>query len=294
MLDREYKKGLLLAWAANLLWGVYPLLFKQLDGLDPGAFVGYRILYSLPFLVLVVLLLRQHHEFFRVWRNPALLRLLLFSTLLMGVSWGLYVWCVQNGRIVESSLGYYLTPMLNVLVAVVLFRERLDRIQWSAVGLAGAGVVYMAASTGYVPWFGIILGLAFALYGAVRKLAQVEAINGLLVETLMLLPVGLLLLWIAPDPAPGAEPDTLWLAVAGIATALPLIWYVGAARRISMVTLGNLFYFCPTLGFLIGVLVYDEPLSRDHLVMFALIWVGLLVYSSRDWLVARRVRRAAV
>ncbi len=293
-MDGEYRKGLVLAWAANLLWGVYPILFKQLDGLDPGAFVGYRILYSLPFLVAVVLLFRQHHEFFRIWRDAALLRLLLVSTLLMGVSWGLYVWCIQNDRIVESSLGYYLTPVLNVLVGVALFQERLDRVQWAAVAMAGAGVVYMAASTGYVPWFGLILGLAFALYGAVRKLAQVEAINGLLAETLMLLPVGIALLWMAPTPAAGAEPDKLWLAIAGIATALPLIWYVGAAKRISMTTLGNLFYFCPTLGFLIGVFVYDEPITRHHIVMFVLIWGGLGIYSSRDWLLARRVRRAPV
>ena len=160
--------------------------------------------------------------------------------------------------------------------------------------MAAAGVVYMAASTGYVPWFGLILGLAFAVYGAVRKLAQVEAVNGLLAETLMLLPIGVVLLWLAPAPAPGEEPDIVWLVVAGVATALPLIWYVGAARRISMATLGNLFYFCPTLGFLIGVAVYDEPFSRHHLVMFALIWAGLAVYSSRDWLLARRLRRAAV
>ncbi len=293
-MDGEYRKGLVLAWAANLLWGVYPILFKQLDGLDPGAFVGYRILYSLPFLVAVVLLFRQHHEFFRIWRNAALLRLLLLSTLLMGISWGLYVWCIQNDRIVESSLGYYLTPVLNVLVGVVMFRERLDHIQWIAVAMAATGVVYMAASTGYVPWFGLILGLAFAVYGAVRKLAQVEAVNGLLAETLMLLPIGAVLLWLAPAPAPGTEPDIVWLVVAGVATALPLIWYVGAARRISMATLGNLFYFCPTLGFLIGVAVYNEPFSRHHLVMFALIWGGLAVYSSRDWLLARRLRRAAV
>lgn len=289
-MEREYFKGLVLAWGANLLWGVYPVLFKQLDGLDPGAFVGYRILYSTPFLLLVVLVLRQHHEFLQIWRNTQVIRLLLVSTAMMGISWGVYVWCVQNGRIVESSLGYYLTPVLNVVVGVVLFRERLDRRQWSAVALSALGVLYMAAATGYVPWFGLLLGLAFAVYGAVRKLVQVDALNGVLAETLMLLPVGMLLLWLAPQPAPGSGPDGFWLPVAGVATALPLIWYVGAAKRISMTTLGNLFYACPTLGFLIGVFVYGEPFTRHHLVMFALIWGGLLVYSLSDLIVRRRAR----
>ncbi|KAA3626586.1 MAG: EamA family transporter RarD [Proteobacteria bacterium] len=279
MLERDYLKGLVLAWAANLLWGVYPLLFKQLDGLDPGAFVGYRILFSTPFLLLIVFLFRQHHAFLQLWRDGVTLRLLIVSTAMMGLSWGLYVWCVQSGRIVESSIGYYLTPVLNVVVGVVLFRERLDRWQWVAVAMAAAGVLYMAASTGYVPWFGLLLGLAFAVYGAVRKLAQVDAINGVLAETLMLFPVGMALLWIAPSTPESGGPDVFWLSVAGVATALPLIWYVGAARRISMATLGNLFYLCPTLGFLIGVFVYGEPFTSHHLVMFTLIWGGLLMYS---------------
>ncbi len=287
-MEREYFKGLVLAWAANILWGVYPILFKQLDGLDPGAFVGYRILYSTPFLVVVVVVMRQHHAFLQLWRNAAVLRYLIISTAMMGLSWGLYVWCVQNDRIVESSLGYFLTPVLNVLVGVAMFRERLDRSQWLAVGMAAAGVVYMAAATGYVPWFGLVLGLAFALYGAARKLAQVEALNGVLAETLMLLPIGVVLLYMAP-PATG-ESNVAWLAVAGIATALPLIWYVAAARRIEMATLGNLFYFCPTLSFLIGVLLYHEPFTRHHLVMFALIWGGLAVYSFSGRIAPRRAR----
>jgi chloramphenicol-sensitive protein RarD len=277
--EREYFKGLVLAWAANLLWGVYPVLFKQVDGVDPGAFVGIRILYSLPFLALMVVLVRQHHAFLQVWRDTRLLRLLIVSAAMMGLSWGVYVWCVQNARIVEASLGYYLTPLFNILVGVIVFGERLDRRQWVAVALAASGVSYMAATTGYIPWFGIFLGLAFSLYGAVRKVAQVEALSGVLIETLLLLPVGIALMWMAPKAPLGAGPDGFWLMVAGIATALPLIWYVGAAKRISMVTLGNLFYACPTLGFLLGVAVYGEPFTTDHLVMFALIWASLALFA---------------
>lgn len=291
-MEREYVKGLVLAWAANLLWGVYPILFKQLDGLDPGAFVAYRIFYSTPFLLIVVVLMRQHHAFMQLWRDAVALRWLIITTALMALSWGLYVWCVQNGRIVESSLGYFLTPVLNVLVGVVLFRERLDHRQWLAVAMAAGGVVYMAAATGYVPWIGVVLGLAFALYGALRKLAQVDALNGVLAETVMLLPVGIALLWMAPS-ASGGGVGPFWLATAGIATALPLIWYVGAARRIDMATLGNLFYVCPTLSFLIGVFLYDEPITRHHLVMFAMIWGGLAVYAFGGRIAARRARPAA-
>lgn len=277
-MEREYVKGLALAWAANLLWGIYPVLFRQVDGIDPGAFVGYRMAWSTPFLLLVLVALREHHAFLQLWRDAATVRWLILSTALTGLGWGLYVWCVQNGRIVESSLGYLLTPMFNVLLGVWLFGERLDRRRWWCVGLAATGVVYMAAASGVVPVYGIILGAAFAAYAAVRRIAQVEALAGVAAENLVLLPVGVVLILTATSPAPVGA-DATWMAVAGLATALPLVWYVAAARRIAMATLGNLFYLCPALSFLIGVFVYDEPFTRHHLVMFSMIGIALLGFS---------------
>ncbi|GJL81632.1 MAG: membrane protein [marine bacterium B5-7] len=275
----EYRKGVMLAWAANILWGVYPVLFKQLDGIDPGVFVAYRLLYSAPFLLIIVFAFRQQHEIFRIIRNPSVMRLLMVSTALMGCNWGLYIWGVQNGRIIESSLGYFLTPVFSVIVGVLFFNERLAPRQWLAVAIAGTGVVCMAVTTGYIPWYGLLLGLAFTLYGAVRKLVQVEALNGVLVETLILLPIGLALLWLAPSDSFGhTQSEQMWLGIAGIVTALPLVWYIAAARRIPLATLGNLFYFCPAIGFGLGVFVYDEEFTGHHLVMFMLIWIGLSVY----------------
>lgn len=291
-MDRSTRIGLALAWAANLTWGFFPLLFKQLEGVDPAVFIGYRVLYCVPLLVLAVVVLRRAAALLQLWRHPGAVGLLLVSTAMMGLNWGIYLWCILNGRVIEASFGYFLTPILNVVIGVLVFRDSMNPVQWLAVVLAASGVVLMSAATGYVPWFGIALGLSFAVYGAVRKVVRVEALPGTLAENLLLLPPGLLLLWLIPvDGGHGALPQG-WIATACMVSLLPIIWYIAAARRISMVTLGNLFYVAPSLSFLLGVFLYHEPFTRDHVVMFGLIWCGLLIYAGDGWYRRQREKTA--
>jgi len=291
MTRTDHSSGLAYAMAANLVWGTFPVYFKMLEHVGPALVIGYRMLWATVVLVIALFVLRQWYAVKAAFQSIGVLKLLLLSTVLMGISWGLYIWAVHSERIIETAMGYYLSPMMTVVVGLVMFKEHLNAWQWVAIAMAACGVLSMIVFSGYVPWIGIILGAAFALYSGIRKLVGVESLVGMCIETLLLCPLGLIVILVfAPSQSGALDVMThLQLAGSGLITIVPIIWYVAAARRLSLTTLGTLFYLAPTISFFVGVFVYDEPFTKIHGVMFVLIWAGLVIYSLNAFTTARRL-----
>ena len=290
--------GPLAAALAYILWGLFPLYIKQLQAVPALEIVLHRSAWSLVFVFGLLALLRRAAWLAAVLRQPRTLAIFGLSALLLAVNWLLYVWAVNAGRVLDASLGYFITPLVNVVLGFAVLHERPRRLQWLAVALAAAGVLWLAVGAGHWPWVSITLALSFGLYGLLRKTAPLGAIEGLALETLMLAPLavgGLLWLQLSGHSAFG-QGDLrldLWLLAAGPITAIPLLLFASGARRVSMATLGLLQYLGPSIQFLLGVFVYHEPFNESRGLGFLLIWAALAVYSAESWRVLRRSRLAA-
>ncbi|MET0373366.1 MAG: EamA family transporter RarD [Rhizorhabdus sp.] len=283
--------GLPLAVVAYTIWGFLPLylaLVRQVPALE---FVAWRVIFTLPLCLAIVAWRGQRAELAAALRNGRVLRLLLLSSLLIGANWVIYVAAVNGGHIYAASLGYYINPLINVLLGTVFLKERLGRLQWLAVALAGAGVALLLAG-GAADTLGISLALAFSFgfYGLVRKLAPVGSVPGLTIESaLLLLPATAGAAWFAHSPAGssfGADPRTSLLLIgAGVVTAVPLLLFAVAARRMDYSTLGFVQFLAPTIVFILGLTVFGEQLRPAQLGCFVLIWAAIVLFS---WDLLRR------
>lgn len=287
------RRGYILGLSAYTIWGLFPIYFKAIAAVPAIEIIIHRVLWSALFGS-IVLMFWKHPGWWRELRdNPKRLAVLALSGSLIAANWIVYVWAVNNGRMVEASLGYYINPLVNVLLGMVLLGERLRRLQWLAVGLAAAGVAQQVWQVGNLPWVSLVLPLTFGFYGLIRKKAPVAALPGLVVETWMLVPLALI--WLALNPgALSAQAEfwttsqALWLAAAGPVTLIPLVCFNAAARHLPYTTLGFLQYLAPTLVLLLAVLLYDEHMNASTIVTFACIWAGLAIYSIDAWLSLRR------
>lgn len=278
----ERTPGFAYALAAYVAWGCFPLYWKQLSHVPPVVLVSHRVVWSFLFVAGLLTLRRRWPEALGVLRNRRVLAALVLSTTLISFNWGLYIWAVNHGRVMEGSLGYYINPLANIVLARLFLGERLRWLQVGAVGLAALGVLNLVVGLGQVPWVALALAASFCLYGLVRKLAPVDSLTGLAVETGLAAPVGLgvLLLGGWEQPVLGATPrDTLLLVGSGVATALPLLWFSLAARRMRYSTLGIIQYVSPTLQLAMAVLVYGEAFTSRHAVTFACLWTAVALYA---------------
>ncbi|RJG02455.1 EamA family transporter RarD [Noviherbaspirillum sedimenti] len=276
--------GLLYAAVAYAVWGLFPLYFKAVQDVPPLQMLMHRAVWSMLFLVIVLMTRRQWAWLGRAVRDRKVLGCFVASALLLSLNWFVYIWAVNHGRVVDASLGYFITPLLNVLLGLLVLGERLRSLQWGAVGLAAAGVAWLTWHSGGLPWIGLLLAATFGIYGLLRKTAPLGALEGLTLETLLMFPAAALYLgWQSAAGAnafSGAPLSTqLLLAAAGPITAIPLLMFATGARRIPMSLLGLLQYISPTLQLLLGVALYDEPLGGARLLGFILIWGGLAIYS---------------
>ncbi len=289
-------KGVWYAAGAYMLWGLLPLYWKTLQHVPALEILAHRMAWSLAVVVLLSAARQQLQPIGDALRNRRVVRLFLITALLLSINWFLYIWAVNSGHIVETSLGYFINPLVNVLLGVVFLRERLRPWQGVAIAIALGGVTYLTANYGVLPWIALTLAGTFGLYGLLRKTAPLESLPGLTLETLLLFPSALAYLlyleWIgrAAFGHAGAT-TTLLLIGAGGATALPLLLFAAGARRITLVSLGILQYIAPTTQFLIGVFVYDEPLTQARLIGFSLIWLALAIYTVDGALHASRTMR---
>lgn len=287
--------GLLSGMAAFLTWGVLPVYWKALSAVPVAEILCHRIVWSFVFVALILTLCRRWQEVSSLLRSRQSVGLLALSSLMLSVNWFTYIWGVNAGFVLEASLGYYINPLVNVLLGCLVFRDRLRPMQVLAILLATAGVLNMVLNYGRVPWIALILAFSFGMYGLIRKVVRTESLPGLWLETaIMGAPaLGFLLLQDRQGSfaSLGLETDLL-LAGAGLVTSLPLLLFAFSARRLRLVEVGILQYIAPTSMFLLGLLVYKEPFNLVKLISFICIWIGIIIYMAESiWYLKRVVPR---
>lgn len=281
---RDLPQGILAAALAYVIWGVVVVYWKLLPDVSPWEILGHRVVWSVVVLLPVVLLFRRLPAVLAIFRNPRRAAALLLSSVLIAGNWGIFIWAVTEGRIIETSLGYYINPLFAIALGVLLLGEKLSRLRIMAFVLAGIGVGVQAVALGGLPWISLVLASSFAVYGYVRKVVQVEALDGLFIETLIVAPVALIGFWLMMGQgelafAHGDLVTDGLLIGAGAVTALPLWLFAYGARSVRLSTMGFLQYIAPTISLIIAVTVYDEPFGTVRLVSFSLIWAALVLVS---------------
>ena len=277
-------RGMAAGITAFTLWGLLPGYWKALHWLNSGQLIALRALLTVPVLVVVLLGRRELRVVLAAMRRPRVIGLHLLTAALLAGNWFTFVWATQHNMIVEASLGYFLTPLANVAMGSFFFHEHLRRAQWLAITLAAAGVTMQIIAVGTVPWVALALCGTFACYGLLRKKAALESLAGLTVESLLAVPAAALWLWCSPPDrfAEGAGEWSLLLGMGAI-TAVPLLGFATAARLLPLSALGILQFIAPSLQFLVGAVVYSEPVNELRLAGFALIWGGLAVFTADAW-----------
>lgn len=282
------RRGVLQASLAYVIWGLFPLYFRLLQGVVALEVLAHRVVWSMLFLLGVLTVRRQWDWLGPALRNRRVLALFLASSALIGTNWYVYIWAVSHGRVVDASLGYFITPLVNVVTGWLVLKERLRPVQWAAVATAAAGVAWLTWAQGTPPWIALILAASFSTYGLLRKTATLGALEGLTLETLLLGPLALAGLgWaIAQGQSafPGATLDLqLLLMLAGPLTAVPLLLFAGGARRIPLNLLGMLQYIGPTIQLALGVWLFHEPFAGARAQGFVIIWAACALFSAELW-----------
>lgn len=276
-------KGVLYAFSAYLLWGFFPIYFKLIGIVPPLQILAHRFFWSFIFLIILIVAFRQFSRL-----RASLTRRILISYFIAGailaVNWGTYVYAVNSGHVLESSLGYFINPMVSVLLGVIFLKERLRLGQWIPVGMAAVGVIYLTVMFGAIPWISLVLAFSFGLYGLIKKLSPLDSLPGLTLETGMIFIPALAFLGVQEVNGLGSFGHTGWgiallLAVSGVVTAIPLLLFSAGARRINLSTIGILQYITPTIQFLLGTLLYKEPFDIHRLIGFILIWFALIIFT---------------
>jgi chloramphenicol-sensitive protein RarD len=281
-------KGILSAALAYVIWGLFPLYFKLLSDIAPLEVLVHRVLWSLLFLLGVLAVRRQWDWLQQARSQPRLLSVSAISATLLSANWLTYIWSVTNGHVIEASLGYFITPLVNVLLGYTVLHERPRKAQWAALMLASLGVLWLALQGGRFPWIALVLACTFGGYGLMRKIAPLGPLEGLTLETMLLTPFALALgawgLWkgVGGFPTFSTLTNALLIGIGPI-TAIPLLLFAAGARRISMSTLGLLQYLGPSIQFVLGLWLFKEPFSGARAVGFGLIWAALAVYSFEAW-----------
>lgn len=281
------RKGLLYATICYSLWGLFPLYFKAINSVAPLEILLHRMVWSLLFLAGVLAYRRQWAWLASAFRQPRLIAGFAASATLLSINWFIYIWSVNHGHVIDASLGYFITPLVSVVLGFVFLHERLRITQWCAVSLAALAVIWLTWQTGHLPWIGLCLATTFGIYGLLRKTAALGALEGLSLEVLLLFPFAfayLLYLHLSAPSGNGFFDASLntqvLLLAAGPITAIPLLLFAAAARRIPMASLGLLQYISPSLQLLLGVFFFQEQFSSNRLTAFAGIWLALLIYSA--------------
>jgi chloramphenicol-sensitive protein RarD len=281
-------KGLWYALGAYVFWGLFPVYWKWLQQVDAVQLIGHRIGWSFILLIIFIGLTRQLKAFRQAAFNRRVFLIYFVAAILIGVNWLVYVWAVNANFIVETSLGYFINPLLSVLMGVIFLRERLRPFQWLPVVLAASGVIYLAIAYGRLPWIALTLAFSFGTYGLVKKLAPLGSLYGLTLETGILFIPALIYLSYADRIGTGAFlhsslTTNLLLIGAGVVTTVPLLMFASAAQRLPLSMVGIMQYIAPTLQFLLGVLVYKEPFDHTHLIGFGIVWVALILFAVENF-----------
>ncbi|APX04731.1 MULTISPECIES: EamA family transporter RarD [Vibrio] len=295
--QQRARQGVLLAVGAYTMWGIAPIYFKSIAEVSPLEILSHRVFWSFFLLAALLHFGRQWRSVRDIIKNKTKMMYLVSTAILVGANWLIFIWAVTSNHMLDASLGYYINPLINVLLGMVFLGERLRKLQWFAVALAACGVLVQLIVFGSVPVVAIALAMSFGFYGLLRKKVSVEAQTGLFIETLVMLPAAsIFLFFIASTPTSNMfenpwQLNTLLIA-AGVITTLPLLCFTGAATRLKLSTLGFFQYIGPSLMFLLAVLIYGEPFTSDKAITFAFIWGALVVFSFDGLRNNRKSRKA--
>ena len=278
------KKGTIYAILAFTFWGLVPIYFKLVSHVDAFEVLIHRVLWSVVFLTILLFITKSFNNLVIILQNSKKLKILFISAILVSINWLTFIWAISNNMIMEASLGYYINPLISIILGYIFFHERITKIQLLAICIAFFAILYQIYSLGRLPAISLILAFSFAFYGLARKKVHVESVSGLLVETLLVSPFALLYLFYIASIDKNTfilpiDTTSLLLILAGFITIIPLIWFNSAATKISMLKLGFLQYIGPSISFLLALFVYNEPLNSDKLITFIMIWVALIIFS---------------
>lgn len=294
MTGEKQGAGVLNATAAFLLWGLFPLYFHAIGEVAPVEILAHRMVWSLLFLCIVLTVRRQWQWLPDVLRKPAVVATFVASALLLTANWFIYIWAVNNGHVIDASLGYFITPLFNVLLGLAVLKERLRGGQWLAVGVAAAGVAWLTWQAGALPWISLALAATFGAYGLLRKTAALAALEGLSFETLLLFPLAAgYVAWLTVHGSntfinTPSDTTRALLVAAGPITAIPLLLFAAGARKIPLSVLGMLQYIAPTIQMILGLAVFHETFTRARLAGFIVIWSALALYMAEGFVTSRR------
>ena len=288
--------GFIYALAAYTWWGFIPIFWKQLDHLGSAEIVMHRMVWSCGLVFALIVIMREWGEFKRLFSQPTVLLRLFIASALVSINWGVFIWAVNNGHMVETSLGYFINPLISVLFGVLFFAESLRKGQIFALSIAFIGVLYLVIAFGSFPWISLTLAITFALYSVAKKSISVPATHGMAIETLFFVLPALGYLIYIESNGTGQFLDTNFntgmLILGGLFTLVPLLLFAAAAKKVTMTVLGMTQYIGPSLQLLIGVFVYNEPFGSQRMIAFGLIWLALAVYSVDQIFYQKKVRRA--
>lgn len=289
------RSGYINAVSAYVMWGFAPIFFKLLSDISPGEILIQRILWSSIFLLLLVVAMRKSSQLISICKQPKIIGKLMISASLLAVNWFLFIWAVNNDHLLDASLGYYINPLFNVLLGVIFFHERLRRNQLIAVGLALSGVLIQLITLGTLPIISLALASSFAFYGLIRKKMQIDSFIGLLIESLLMLPIAIVF-WVffveseTSNMANNSVNLNIMIVLIGVVTTAPLLCFTAAAKRLNLSTLGFFQYMGPSIMFLLATFYYQEQIKTAELMTFVFIWAALALYSLDSWKTMKRAK----
>lgn len=293
----ELKKGVILAIGAYLMWGIIPLYWKQLQHVGSVEILVGRVIWSFVFTVLFVLLIRQYKQMIAdikmLWKNKKQFFLLFVASVFVSLNWGIFIWAVNNGHLLQTSLGYYINPLISVLFGLIFFKEKISRATAVAVIIAAIGVGYQAILGGTIPWVSLALALTFAFYGVIKKQIPLDATRGLAIETLFVLPIAVAIYIYLMKMSEIAFMQVDWktnllLMGGGIVTALPLVLFAKSAQKIPLYLMGFIQFLAPTISLMLGIFLYKEPFTLTEFITFVCIWLAVFIFSASKVLEARK------
>ncbi|MBU7216216.1 EamA family transporter RarD [Staphylococcus gallinarum] len=285
-MNSEFKKGVIFAFGAYILWGILPIYWELIQNIGAFEILAFRIIFSMIFMVFIVIISNKTGPFIKdvqqLIKQPIQLIAIIAAGYVITINWGTFIWAVTNGHVLQSSLGYYINPLVSILLALIFLKERFNKAEWLAIALAVIGVLYMTLKMGVFPGISLLLAGSFGIYGLIKKLVPLDAISSITIECIVTAPAGLIYIWYVwqqGDLTFGYNISSFWLLLSGAVTAVPLILFSAGAKRIPLSLTGFIQYIGPTIMFVLGVFLFKEPFNIDQLITFIFIWIGIIVYS---------------
>ena len=281
----EYKKGIFFALGAYVLWGILPIYWELIDHIGAFEILAFRIIFSMIFMILLLVVGRKQREAFlrdvnQLFIHPVQLVAIIVAGYVITINWGTFIWAVTNGHVLQSSLGYYINPLVSIVLALIFLKERFNKFEWLAIIFALIGVLYMTIKIGEFPFVSIMLALSFGVYGLLKKIVHIDAISSIAIECIVTAPAGIIYviyLWQQHHMTFGFNMSSFWLVFSGAVTAIPLILFSAGAKRIPLSLTGFIQYVGPTIMFILGIFVFKEKFDVHQLITFIFIWIGIIL-----------------